>query len=106
MSAKLTCTAKHPETGVCTFVYECGGRIVNFTAPFEELESWWKSCATLDQMTDAPFKTGPGIFDHPIISFVLYSMVMMVGGDEELVGAEYSVTAPKKAHLDSDGIPV
>lgn len=96
MSAKLTCTAKHPETGICTFVHELDGRVLNFTASFEEIESWWKSCTTLDQMTDAPFPTGPGIFDHPVISFALYSMVMMIGGQEDLVGAEYSVVAPKK----------
>lgn len=96
MSAKLTCKAKDPETGICTFDYQCDRRVVTFYAPFEELESWWKSCKTIDEMTDAPFKTGPGIFDHPVISFALFSLVMMIGGNEELVGAEFNVTAPNK----------
>ena len=47
-------------------------------------------------MMDAPFKTGPGIFDHPVISFALFSLNMMLGGNEELVGAEYAITAKVK----------
>ena len=96
MSAKLICKAKDPETGVCTFEYQCDRRVITFTAPFEELETRWKGCKTIDEMTDAPFKTGPGIFDHPVISFCLFSLVMMIGGNEDLVGAEYTVTANEK----------
>lgn len=96
MSAKLTCKAKDAETGICTFDYTCDSRVITFYAEFEELETWWKGCKTIDEMTDAPFKTGPGIFDHPVISFALFSLVMMIGGNEDLVGAEYNVTAPKK----------
>lgn len=96
MTTKLTCTAQHPETGVLTFVYECGGRIINFTCTAEELEVWTKSASNVTEMCDAPFKTGPGIFDHPIMSFALYSLYMQIGGNEELVGAELNITAPMK----------
>ncbi len=98
MSAKLTCKSKDPETGVCTFTFEYPGdkRVITFSAPFEEIENWWKGCKTIDQMMDAPFKTGPGIFDHPVISFALFSLSMMLGGNEELVGAEYAITAKVK----------
>lgn len=96
MTAKLTCKARDPETGVLTFEYTCDRRIITFTAPVEEMESWWKACKTVDDMTDAPFKTGPGIFDHPVISFALFSLNMMIGGNEEMVGAEFSVNANTK----------
>lgn len=101
MSAKIICKSKDPETGVCTFVYSQStpsdkNRVVEFTAPYAELETWFKSASTIEDMTDAPFKTGPGIFDHPVISFCLFSLVMMVGGNEDLVGAEFNVTATRK----------
>lgn len=96
MSTKLTCTAQHPETGICTFVYVNGTRILNFTASFAEIDTWCKNAVTMMEMCDAPFPTGPGIFDHPVISFALYSLVMQLGGNEELVGAELSMTANQK----------
>ena len=99
MSAKLICRAKDAETGICTFDYTSNGRTITFYPEFEELESWWKSCTTLAEMLDASFKTGPGIFDHPVLSFALYSLVMMIGGNEELVGAEYTVTAPQEVKV-------
>lgn len=98
MSLKLKCTGKDQNevhTFVCTGVaYE--GREFTFAVPFAELEAWSKKATTMIEMMDAPFNTGPGIFDHPIASFALYSMVMSLGGNEELVGAELSLTANKK----------
>ena len=96
MSLKLKCTGRD-EKGVLTFV--CTGvgypnREFTFTAAETAVDDWSKKAVTMVDMCDAPFQTGPGIFDQPITCFALYALVMSIAGDEDLVGAEYVINAP------------